>query len=134
MVGGGADDNTINGNIVVKCRDWGIAILTWDPGSSASANMVINNTVEHTSDCGIEVDARSGAVGDGNWIYHNNIIENNYCQAMDNGDNTRWDHSGEGNYWSDYTGKDENHDGIGDTPYRIPPNGVDNYPLIMPYR
>jgi nitrous oxidase accessory protein len=25
--------------------------------------------------------------------------------------------NGHGNYWSDYTGSDRNHDGVGDTPY-----------------
>jgi len=130
--GGTADGNTIDSNTVIENTGLGIHILAWDPGSSASANMVINNTVEHNSDCGIAVDPHSGAVGDGNCIYHNNFIENGY-QPRDNGNNTRWDYSGKGNYWSDYTGKDENDDGIGDTPYRIPPKGVDNYPLMTPY-
>jgi nitrous oxidase accessory protein NosD len=66
-------------------------------------------------------------------MYHNNVIENNDCQAMDTGANNLWDYSGEGNYWSDYAGQDGNGDGIGDTPYPVPPNGVDNYPLMTPY-
>jgi len=44
--------------------------------------------------------------------------------------------SGEGNYWSDYTGTDKNEDGIGDTPYEINSSGVkrnDSYPVMEPY-
>lgn len=37
-----------------------------------------------------------------------------------------------GNYWSDYTGNDNNGDGIGDTPYSIDTDS-DNYPLMEPF-
>ncbi|MGA9099335.1 MAG: protease inhibitor I42 family protein [Methanotrichaceae archaeon] len=37
-----------------------------------------------------------------------------------------------GNYWADYTGKDENHDGIGDVPKVIDSHNVDYYPLMQP--
>ncbi len=41
-----------------------------------------------------------------------------------------WDDGTIGNYWSDYTGKDYNGDGIGDTPYIIDSNNKDNYPIV----
>jgi predicted secreted protein len=37
-----------------------------------------------------------------------------------------------GNYWGDYSGSDENHDGIGDEPKIIEANNIDYHPLIMP--
>ena len=38
-----------------------------------------------------------------------------------------------GNYWDDYTGSDTNGDGIGETPYIIDENNIDNYPLCLLY-
>jgi len=43
-----------------------------------------------------------------------------------------WDNGREGNFWSDYNGTDSNGDGIGDTPYVIGDNNIDNYPLMTP--
>jgi parallel beta-helix repeat protein len=44
-----------------------------------------------------------------------------------------WDNWSTGNYWSEYNGTDENHDGIGDTPYVPAVNNTDYFPLITPY-
>ncbi len=47
--------------------------------------------------------------------------------------NTVFDNGALGNYWSDYTGADANHDGVGDTPYIIGGTLQDNYPLMVPF-
>jgi fibronectin type 3 domain-containing protein len=73
-----------------------------------------------------------------NTFHHNNFINGTVVNVTDSGANTTWDDgSGEGNYWSNYTGLDDGSDGrvagdgIGDT--NIPHMGLDNYPLMTPW-
>jgi len=42
-----------------------------------------------------------------------------------------WSSNKTGNYWSDYTGMDNNGDGICDSPYVIDENNQDNYALMV---
>jgi len=105
----------------------GITVFEW--GSSYN-NTIRNNIVSYNEANGIHVASGS----QNNHIYHNDIISNG-SQASDLGIGSNWDNgypSG-GNYWSDYTGMDENNDGIGDSPYYIDNNDQDNYPLVSPY-
>lgn len=54
-------------------------------------------------------------------LFYRNIFNNPLgINALDNCSNNRWDNGIIGNLWHDYNGKDENNDGIGDTPY----NGI----------
>jgi len=157
-LGGSASGNIIYGNVVVDNAEYGIGIGAEGSGTKAVANRIVNNLVERHDRWGIVVGSGNGAVADGNFIigntikgnsqagegiriqvssndnlvYYNNIV-NNPLSARDDGNNNRWDYDSKGNYWSDYTGQDENGDGIGDTPYPVAPNGVDNYPLMTPY-
>jgi parallel beta-helix repeat protein len=76
--------------------------------------------------------------GKRNLIYENNFINNKEGNAYTwcNMCNTSWDNGYVGNYWDDYTGIDEDRDGIGDQPYSIPTLGPveneDRYPLMEP--
>jgi hypothetical protein len=44
-----------------------------------------------------------------------------------------WDNGHQGNYWSSYSGSDNNNNGIGDAPYLLDVNQTDRYPLIHSY-
>jgi len=102
-----------------------------------STNSTIeNNTISKSLYTAIVLTHSYGGAKDestNNLIYHNNFLDN-ARQAIDSGSNNHWDYNGEGNYWSDYPGKDENDDGIGDTPYHVHSNVMDNYPLMEPFR
>jgi hypothetical protein len=70
-------------------------------------------------------------VSPNNKVYHNNFI-NNKLQAYTSEEKEFWDdgYPSGGNYWSNYTGVDLDHDGIGDTAHVIDENNTDNYPLM----
>jgi parallel beta-helix repeat protein len=66
-----------------------------------------------------------------NLIYGNNIVRNGKQASVYLAN--RWDNGFEGNFWSNYTGADEDHDGIGDVPLMVSDNNTDNQPLMGPF-
>jgi parallel beta-helix repeat protein len=82
-------------------------------------------------------------VFDDSRFFHNNFI-NNSLVHLTSSETCSWDNgypSG-GNYWSNYVGADifcgasqdeTGSDNIGDSPYVIDANNVDNYPLMRPF-
>jgi hypothetical protein len=74
--------------------------------------------------------------GNLSFLTHNNFVDNRYYQmwtmAMSN--NTDYlDNGKEGNYWNTYQGKDDNNDGIGDSPFYLDTTHLDRYPLVNPF-
>jgi parallel beta-helix repeat protein len=141
----GASYNTVSGNLIENNNYHGIRV------EYASHNMILNNVVVNNRGYGISLyDVQDTTVVgntvrqsfyDGlmlggycvnNIMYHNNFIDNpgNAYDATGN----LWDDGSSGNYWSDYTGSDNDGDGIGDTPYAIPGNmSQDRFPLMEPF-
>ncbi|UCD13535.1 MAG: right-handed parallel beta-helix repeat-containing protein [Thermoplasmatales archaeon] len=148
-------------NVIYNCsldnnRFYGIKVT----GSDSYNNLIINNKIDnsiigpfgkglhledachdntfsnnHISNCdkGAYIDVTFSEDCIDNLFYHNNFIDNNR-NAYDECDNL-WDNgypSG-GNYWDDYTGVDNDSDGIGDTPYNISGDNKDYYPLMEPW-
>jgi hypothetical protein len=119
-----AEFNIIQGNLITGGLT-GISLSLADyekPG--ANFNTIKMNEIGQNSKFGIGI-----GKGDGNTVV-GNFFSKNGNNGYDLGNNNKWDDGGFGNYWSDYTGKDTNADGIGDTPYIIPKNGIDNRPMI----
>lgn len=111
--------NTISGNRFYDNQK-GIVLF------NSNNNTLYRNTFFKTSSYGIMLYNSSN-----NKIYHNNFMV--AVNVADNRAST-WDNglpSG-GNYWVGYTGVDNNHDGIGDTPYVIDADSSDRYPLMQP--
>ena len=67
-----------------------------------------------------------------NTIFHNNISDDARTLASVNSTN-HLDKGLEGNYWSNYEGTDQDHDGIGNSPYAVDTNNTDHYPLMAPF-
>ncbi|MGD0495758.1 MAG: NosD domain-containing protein [Candidatus Bathyarchaeia archaeon] len=86
---------------------------------------ITGNTIEGPSEFGLHVIDRDCV---DNVIYDNNFISNSKQASVVS--TNRWDNGVEGNFWSDYAGVDQDHDGIGDSSYGLNENNTDNYPLM----
>jgi len=107
--------NSIIKNNSITTQSWGAMYL-----EDSKRNIIFGNMIAENSR-GIIIQGLSID----NILYHNNFI-NNSINAVDNGDN-QWDHGiiDGGNYWDEYKGEDIDHNGIGDSPFRI--SGGINY-------
>ena len=115
-----SQDNLIQGNTIEATTERGLA-LYYD----CDDNVIRDNTISVSQGSTILLDDVANNV-----IYRNNF-SSAAGQPYDDGAN-RWDEGGAGNYWSDYTGRDLDGDGVGDQPHSIPRGGVDRYPFMQP--
>ena len=110
----GSSNNTITN--INACNNRA-GIFLWD---SSSNIIYLNNFINNTNNIYIERHSQNNT-------FHS-LTKINYTYNGTNHTNYL------GNYYSDYSGKDNNSDGIGDTPYIIDANNniTDKYPLISP--
>ena len=106
-------------NNISNNQEYGIDNSGGD-GFNITRNYITNNAI------GIYFDSNS----DDSVSYSNSFINNTY-HAEDEGSNNNWNYDGVGNFWDNYTGKDENDDGIGDSTYNVPGSALstDNFPI-----
>ena len=116
--------------------------LSGSCGNSISGNIFYNN-----SESGVSITQVSSR---DNRVFLNDFVLNGvygrppFYQALDDGTDNDWFKntsygvltlsSSEGNYWFDYTGGDNNSDGVGDTSYSVygRAENEDPYPLMSP--
>jgi len=92
---------------------------------NSSNNILLNNKI---SDNEFGIVLRNSV---NNTVFHNSFIDNTWRAASTTINSTNsWDNGIEGNYWSDYTGRDDDQNGIGNSPYIIDANNQDHYPLV----
>jgi parallel beta-helix repeat protein len=136
----------------IRDNDFGITV-----DEQSNGNEIMYNDLDDNNGCGVSLtSAENTIVGNrisnhtvgirlfnssDNTIYHNFLLNNtNQAQYINQSYPNVWDNgypSG-GNYWSDYNETDvfagpfqneTGSDGIGDVPYFIDSNNIDNYPL-----
>jgi parallel beta-helix repeat protein len=116
-----SDNNIVTDNEISLCN-CGIRL------QSSDNNILTANTASDNNR-GISLRWSSN----NNTIHHNNLAGNTNYNAHDEHTN-QWDSGSAGNYYSDYTGIDNNTDGIGDTPHPIPGgSSTDRFPLMQPW-
>ncbi len=112
--------NTIQNNILQNNIKNGIYLSL-----SSQSNEIYQNSITGNQLYGVSMVSSSNS----NIVHHNDFVDN-YANAKDPCTNA-WDDGSEGNKWDDYTGKDENKDGIGDVEYNIPSgSNQDRYPIV----
>jgi len=123
--------NTVYVNIITENWFMGIHLsTTFD--NVVYENYIANNVYAHDG-YGVSLSGR-GYHAENNTFYRNTFMNNSYHVRIEAPYYVNyWDNGEEGNYWDDYTGVDNNEDGVGDTPYVIDDNNQDNYPLAEPY-
>jgi parallel beta-helix repeat protein len=119
--------NVISNNILSGNEESGITLRDGSTNNTIYCNIINSNIY------GIDIKYQTNC--NDNIIYHNNLVDNNQ-NGLDGGFN-KWNLSypSSGNYWSDYTGEDNDGDGIGDTPLNISggTGNKDYYPLMYPW-
>jgi parallel beta-helix repeat protein len=128
-----SNNNTVFNNICLNNGIVGVDLSASSGNSFASNNFSFN--VEHGLIIYYAASANNSIWN--NTFYHNNGATDSFdvahVQANDGGTSNRWNSTdGYGNYWSDWTGPDDDMNGIVDVPYNISGSAKDYCPRTTP--
>jgi parallel beta-helix repeat protein len=116
--------NMISHCMIINNRNYGLFMNS--PSPSSDDNNITYNMFQGNKNWDMRI------IG---YCFRNNINHNTFRDVVKDVFDTcsdYWDDGHEGNYYSQYHGKDQNGDGIGDTPYHIGAYNFDRYPLMFP--
>ncbi len=126
--------NSSNNEIIDSLFFGGVSAIILESNSNENIikNNIFNKVVYGITNNWTDPGLNFNKICENNIFYNNCFLECYEVSAYDKYSNS-WDNGSFGNYWDDYTGLDENSDGIGDTPYPIPGgDNKDRYPLMRP--
>ena len=112
---------TIINNNFTNSGTYGIT-LTNSNNNTISGNMFSSNK-SYAADALFFLQSNNNSIFD-------NSFQANWSNVSVRNSTDFWDNGLEGNFWSSYTGTDSDNDGIGDTPFTIDAQNVDNHPLV----
>jgi parallel beta-helix repeat protein len=118
-----SSNNNIGKNNIAGNSYEGISLCSSSDQNSISKNNIASNWYG----IGLEHSANNN-------IYGNNFVNNAY-QVRSSVSTSTWDNAAlsKGNYWSDYTGTDNDGDGVGNTPHAIGDGNSDRFPRMTKY-
>ncbi len=122
IISDGAGNNTFSNNSIANNLGAGIEAFSSSRNNTFIANNITNNI-------GVGVILNTGC--NGNLLYLNRFASNGAGNARDDAVFNHWDNGSIGNYWQNYTGIDDDDDGIGDAKWLIPGSAgtYDEFPL-----
>ena len=120
-----SNNNTITENTIENCQDNAIGF------QYSNDNTIMGNNITN-SGCGTSIyGSNRNVISYNNYFYNTVQFSANESYYLSFGNNVSVN-TIDGNYWSNYDGKDANGDGVGDSPYNINANNQDNHPLMKP--